>query len=281
MPLRPAGQGTVHAMTTEEMIEASGLDRDRFEAHIGTLYACCTEMTNGSGRTVLGGRRFIEEFYHMACECWKTKPDGWHGPMPQGYQHVVDYDTVPPWRPTIRNILEEPGWHGLIEGSYVIMDMDRSWVRPFFSNVYHKYLLRTINLRGVPQVNARAESVGAAESLDDPLLPEHLYHLNMLCTSATADVRNDILGGWGALMSGDEDEDEDEDEVPEEDDEFLAAVGWGLIPDDSEDEVPEVDRSLLAREGGGILERIMDTEDQRLNEGDYMRLYDILKDLCA
>ena len=204
---------------------------------VDTYEFCSTCM----GISELPGRTFIEEIYEMTCNAWTQKPEGWQGPMPLDQADPSDYDTTPPWRPTIRNILEEKDWQGVIEGRYVTFDMPRIWIRPFFEDVYKKYLLRVINLSGIFSVTGRL----SVESVDSPLLPEHIRHLK--------DFRENCIE-HNRRLAGDYDSDEEEEEI---------------------------DRKELSRKGGRILEEIMNTDDQKLNEGDYVTLYGILRDLSA
>ena len=204
-----------------------------FEAHD----FCCTCMDIRD----LPGMIFIEDIYEMACKAWTQKPDGWQGPMPLDQAALSDYDTIPPWRPTIRNILEEKDWQGVIEGRYVTLDMPRIWIRPLFEGVYKQYLLRIINLSGIFSV----------ESLDSPLLPEHIRHLKDL-------LENCLINNRIGMRMREQD-----------------------MSDSEEEEEEGIDRKELAKKGGLILEDIMNTDDQRLNEWDYITLYDILRDLSV
>ena len=99
--------------------------------------------------------------------------------------------------------------------------------------------------------------------LNSPLLREHITYLQELCNEFK------VLYGEG------EDEDEDEGEGEDE--------GEDAFDLDSEEDAEYLifteRHNSLCSEGVNILDRIMDTDTRELNEGDYLKLMNLFRDL--
>ena len=214
---------------------------------------------------------------------WGWYRDDWAAAH-EGGDHT-NYDTPPPWNPTLQDVED------LITEE---TELDPFYGRPldgYYRDWEDGTLVKILQYRGRYNVD-----------LNSPFLREHITYLQELC--------NEFKVLYDRVEVTDTDEGEDEDafdydseedaEYPMEplspetlriinrnlDAEFLAEAD--AITDSITTEAAEAaERRLqetethnsLCSEGVNILDGIMDTDTRELNEGDYLKLMNLFRDL--
>jgi hypothetical protein len=241
----------------------------------------------------------IDHIHLQAVNMWVHGAPHWLGSSVwtaahEGGDHT-HFTIPPPWNPTLKDVEDliteetelDPFYGRPLDGYY------RDWVGGT--------LVKILQYRGRFNVD-----------IYSPLLGEHLTYLNSLCNEF------EVLYGRVEVTDTDEGEDEGEDagegegedafdldseedaEYPMEplspetlriinrnlDAEFLAeadAITHSITTDAAETvsrrlQETETQNSLCS-EGVNILDRIMDTDTRELNEGDYLKLMNLFRDL--
>ena len=172
-----------------------------------------------------------------------------HGPMsmygaPHGTVHTLE-DVPPPWNPTLQDVED-----------IITLGVSRRGLS------MNGKIIQILQYRGRYNVD-----------LNSPLLREHITYLQELCNEFK------VLYGGVEVTDTDEGEgeDEDEDEGEGEDE------GEDAFDLDSEEDAEYLifteRHNSLCSEGVNILDRIMDTDTRELNEGDYLKLMNLFRDL--
>ena len=222
---------------------------------------------------------------------WGWYRDDWAAAH-EGGDHT-NYDTPPPWNPTLQDVED------LITEE---TELDPFYGRPldgYYRDWEDGTLVKILQYRGRYNVD-----------LNSPLLGEHIDYINSLCNEFERQLQSGVefLRPWHSVGDEDEDEvvfrsasshfqldtDEDEDEGEGEDDLIEPAESpyteeeWRQI-DASSNLVRNPPHNVsvstsettnnLCREGLNILDRIMETDTRELNEGDYLKLMNLFRDL--
>ena len=191
---------------------------------------------------------------------------------PLGVYPYTDYEVPPPWNPTLQDVED-------------LITADEGHITPDECVSMAGKLIQIIQYRGRYNVD-----------LNSPLLGEHLTYLNSLC--------NECEDLYDRVTDTDEDDDDDFDDDFDEytvepmspetlriinrslDEEFMAesdATTHDIITGAARIVTSRLQEwaahNTLCSEGVYILDTIMDTDDRVLNEGDYLTLMNLFRDL--
>jgi len=216
---------------------------------------------------------------------WGWYRDDWAAAH-EGGDHT-NYDTPPPWNPTLQDVED------LITEE---TELDPFYGRPldgYYRDWEDGTLVKILQYRGRYNVD-----------LNSPLLGEHITYIYSLCNEFERQLQSGVVfrsasSHFQLDTDEDEDEDEGEDEDENEDEDDLIEPAESPY---TEEEWRQIDASSnlvrnpphnvsvstsettnnLCSEGVNILDRIMDTMDtdtRELNEGDYLTLMNLFRDL--
>ena len=156
---------------------------------------------------------------------------------PANIEPHTDFEVIPPWNPTLRDIEES---------------LVNEW-----GDVFKDKVLPVMKIHRNLAVN----------SLDDPLLPEHIVHLKQICEEVE-----------GELDEGDFEFEDDDDAYWPMDEEVLRIMHLEpreLFQGPEETKSDEVKGKC--REGQEVIDSIMAKDLCVMTEGDYMKLCEIFK----
>ena len=199
----------------------------------------------------------IEYIHIQMCEQWSTRDNSENWTDDSSWQ---DYNSPPPWNPKLK-------------------DINMRWTQP-------EKLIEILNMseyvlnRDLVELPCRDKIV---ESLEEPLEAWHIAWVKTLCDEAEGYAEPD-------------DTDSEEDNNEENDAEFefdedgaypmmdseeeivrILQRNYGIINEQQEELNQHNHRQELSRKGLGILEKVM--EEQKLDEGDYLEMCNIFKEL--
>jgi len=244
-------------------------------------------MTDLSPAPMYEGYRNIDHIHLQLNRMWVHGAPHWVGSSVwtaahEGGDHT-NYDTPPPWNPTLQDVEDliteetehDPFYGRPLDGYY------RDWE--------DGTLVKILQYRGRYNVD-----------LNSPLLGEHIDYINSLCNEFERQLQSGVVfrsasSHFQLDTDEDEDEGEDEDEDEGEDAEVLIEPAetpyteeeWRLIdhrplvrnPPHNVSVSTSETTNNLCREGLNILDRIMETDTRELNEGDYLKLMNLFRDL--
>ena len=202
-----------------------------------------------------------------------------HGPMsmfqwpgaPHGTVHMLE-DVPPPWNPTLQDVED------LITEE---TELDPFYGRPldgYYRDWEDGTLVKILQYRGRYNVD-----------LNSPLLGEHITYIYSLCNEFERQLQSGVVFRC-ASSHFQLDTDEDEDDLIEPAESPYTEEEWRQIdhrplvrnpPHNVSVSTSETTNNLCS-EGVTILDRIMDTMDtdtRELNEGDYLTLMNLFRDL--
>jgi len=204
---------------------------------------------------------------------WVRSTDDWTAAH-EGGDHT-NYDTPPPWNPTLQDVED------LITEETELDPFDGRPLDGYYRDWVAGTLVKILQYRGRYNVD-----------LNSPLLGEHIDYINSLCNEFERQLQSGVefLRPQFLLDTDwydpheDEGEDEDEDEDEGEGEEALIEPAESPY---TEEEWRDLNVSVstsettnnLCSEGVNILDRIMDTDTRVLNEGDYLTLMNLFRDL--
>jgi len=193
----------------------------------------------------------------------------------EGGDHT-NYDTPPPWNPTLQDVED------LITEE---TELDPFYGRPL-DGYYHDWvagtLVKILQYRGRFNVD-----------IYSPLLGEHINYINSLCNEFERD-------GLTEVTDTDDVEDDDAFDLDSEEEEAIRhglAIEPGPMTPSRQENILDANHILvrnppynasvstnetthnLCIEGVNILDRIMETDTRELNEGDYLKLMNLFRDL--
>ena len=202
---------------------------------------------------------------------WGWYRDDWAAAH-EGGDHT-NYDTPPPWNPTLQDVED------LITEE---TELDPFYGRPL-DGYYHDWVVGT--LVKILQYRGRFNV-----DIYSPLLGEHINYINSLCNEFERQLQSGVVFR-SASSHFQLDTDEDEDDLIEPAESPYTEEEWRQI-DASRNLVRNPPHNVsvstsettnnLCMEGVNILDRIMDTMDtdtRELNEGDYLTLMNLFRDL--
>ena len=199
----------------------------------------------------------IEYIHTQMCEQWtspygRDNSDDWTA-RDSSWQ---DYNSPPPWNPKLK-------------------DINMDWTQP-------EKLIEILNMseyvlnRDLVELPCRDKIV---ESLEEPLEAWHIAWVKTLCDEAE---------GYADPDDTDSEEENDAEFEFDEDGAYpmmdseeevvrILQRNYGIINEQQEELEQHNHRQELSRKGLGILEKIM--EEQKLDEGDYLEMCNIFKEL--
>ena len=204
---------------------------------------------------------------------WGWYRDDWAAAH-EGGDHT-NYDTPPPWNPTLQDVED------LITEE---TELDPFYGRPldgYYRDWEDGTLVKILQYRGRYNVD-----------LNSPLLGEHITYIYSLCNEFERQLQSGVeFRSASSHFQLDTDEDEGEDDLIEPAESPYTEEEWRQI-DASSNLVRNPPHNVsvstsettnnLCMEGVTILDRIMDTMDtdtRELNEGDYLTLMNLFRDL--
>jgi len=197
----------------------------------------------------------IEYIHTQMCEKWSTRDNSDDWTDDNSWQ---DYNSPPPWNPKLK-------------------DIDMSWTQP-------EKLIEILNMseyvlnRDLIELPERNKIV---ESLEEPLEAWHITWVKALCVEAEGYAEPDDTDDEESEWEYDEDAHYPMQPVNEENTEGLQRIlnlqPRQLFQDEQEELEQQKHRQELSRKGFSILEKIM--EEQKLDEGDYIEMCNIFKEL--
>tara|TARA_B000000557_G_C20724721_1_gene421667 strand:- start:3 stop:707 length:705 start_codon:yes stop_codon:yes gene_type:complete len=199
----------------------------------------------------------IEYIHTQMCEQWtspygRDNSDDWTA-RDSSWQ---DYNSPPPWNPKLK-------------------DINMDWTQP-------EKLIEILNMseyvlnRDLVELPCRDKIV---ESLEEPLEAWHIAWVKTLCDEAEGYADHDDTD---SEEENDAEFEFDEDGAypmmdSEEEVVRILQRNYGIINEQQEELEQHNHRQELSRKGLGILEKIM--EEQKLDEGDYLEMCNIFKEL--
>ena len=208
---------------------------------------------------------------------WGWYRDDWAAAH-EGGDHT-NYDTPPPWNPTLQDVED------LITEE---TELDPFYGRPldgYYRDWEDGTLVKILQYRGRYNVD-----------LNSPLLGEHITYIYSLCNEFERQLQSGVVFRSASShfqLDTDEDEDENEDEDEGEGEDEDDGEGEEALIEPAESPYTEEEWRVLnvsvstcfatinnlCMEGVNILDRIMDTDTRELNEGDYLKLMNLFRDL--
>ena len=243
----------------------------------------------GETSLVYQGYTNIDHIHEQVVNMWVHGAPHWVGSSVWAAAHEggdhTNYDTPPPWNPTLQDVED------LITEE---TELDPFYGRPldgYYRDWEDGTLVKILQYRGRYNVD-----------LNSPLLGEHITYIYSLCNEFERQLQSGVVFRSASShfqLDTDEGEDEDEDENEDEDEDDLIEPAESPY---TEEEWRQIDASSnlvrnpphnvsvstsettnnLCSEGVTILDRIMDTMDtdtRELNEGDYLTLMNLFRDL--
>ena len=237
-------------------------------------------MTDLSPAPMYEGYRNIDHIHLQLNRMWVHGAPHWVGSSVwtaahEGGDHT-NYDTPPPWNPTLQDVED------LITEE---TELDPFYGRPL-DGYYHDWvagtLVKILQYRGRFNVD-----------IYSPLLGEHINYINSLCNEFERD-------GLTEVTDTDDVEDDDAFDLDSEEEEAIRhglAIEPGPMTPSRQENILDANHILvrnppynasastnetsnkLCREGVNILDRIMETDTRELNEGDYLKLMNLFRDL--
>ena len=184
-----------------------------------------------------------------------------HGPMsmyqwpgaPHGTVHMLE-DVPPPWNPTLQDVED-----------IITLGVSRRGLS------MNGKIIQILQYRGRYNVD-----------LNSPLLGEHITYIYSLCNEFERQLQSGVVFRSASShfqLDTDEDEDEDdgEDDLIEPAESPYTEEEWRVLNVSVSTCFPTINN--LCSEGVNILDRIMDTDTRELNEGDYLKLMNLFRDL--
>jgi hypothetical protein len=237
----------------------------------------------GETSQVYQGYMNIDHIHEQVVNMWVHGAPHWVGSSVwtaahEGGDHT-NYDTPPPWNPTLQDVED------LITEE---TELDPFYGRPldgYYRDWEDGTLVKILQYRGRYNVD-----------LNSPLLGEHITYIYSLCNEFERQLQSGVVfrsasSHFQLDTDEDEDENEDEDDLIEPAESPYTEEEWRQIdassnlvrnpPHNVSVSTSETTNNLCS-EGVTILDRIMDTMDtdtRELNEGDYLTLMNLFRDL--
>lgn len=237
-------------------------------------------MTDLSPAPMYEGYRNIDHIHLQLNRMWVHGAPHWVGSSVwtaahEGGDHT-NYDTPPPWNPTLQDVED--------------LITEETELDPFYGSpldgYYHDWvagtLVKILQYRGRFNVD-----------IYSPLLGEHINYINSLCNEFERD-------GLTEVTDTDDVEDDDAFDLDSEEEEAIRhglAIEPGPMTPSRQENILDANHILvrnppynasvstnetthnLCIEGVNILDRIMETDTRELNEGDYLKLMNLFRDL--
>ena len=195
----------------------------------------------------------IEYIHTQMCEQWSTRDNSENWTDDSSWQ---DYNSPPPWNPKLK-------------------DINMDWTQP-------EKLIEILNMseyvlnRDLVELPCRDKIV---ESLEEPLEAWHIAWVKTLCDEAEGYADPDDTDSEEENDAGFEFDEDGAYPMMDSEEEVVRILqrNYGIINEQEEELVQHNHRQELSRKGLGILEKIM--EEQKLDEGDYLEMCNIFKEL--
>ncbi len=195
----------------------------------------------------------IEYIHIKMCVKWSTQYNSENRTDDSNWQ---DYNSPPPWNPKLK-------------------DINMDWTQP-------EKLIEILNIseyvlnRDLVELPERNKIV---ESLEEPLEAWHIAWVKTLCDEAEAYADPDDTDSEEENDAGFEFDEDGAYPMMDSEEEVVRILqrNYGIINEQQEELEQHNHRQELSRKGLGILEKIM--EEQKLDEGDYLEMCNIFKEL--